>query len=239
MLLDIFYWVRTAIFYALAMLFGIPWLTFIVLAVYLVPERKRHPFFVKTFCSVILYLSRVICGIRWKVEGLENLPDQACVVASNHQSTWETFFLQLLISPQSTVVKKELFAIPFFGWALKRLNPIAINRKERRSAMQQIKEKGKASLDDNYWVVIFPEGTRTNWPEIGQCGHGAASLARYAGVPVLPIVHNAGRFWPNSSWKKVPGEITVRIGTAIESQDKKVDGLTKEIKEWMVANHPD
>ncbi|WP_165767224.1 lysophospholipid acyltransferase family protein [Parendozoicomonas haliclonae] len=202
------------------------------------PVRSRHPFFIKNFCVVSLFLCRWICGIRWKVEGLENVPDKACVVASNHQSPWETFFVQMLISPQSTVIKKELFSVPFFGWAFKRLNPIAIDRKERRSAMQQVMDKGKVCLDDDYGVVIFPEGTRHHWPEVGRFTRGAATLAQHANVPVLPIAHDAGRFWPTFTLKKTPGEITVRIGPVIDSQNKPIDQLTSEVRDWVVANHP-
>ena len=238
MVKDIFYWTRTLIFYITAIVFGVPWCTFIILTVYLIPERKRHAFFVTTFCWGIINLARVICGVRWRVEGEENIPGQACVVASNHQSAWETLFLQMLISPQSTVLKKELFMIPFFGWALKRLNPIAIDRKDRRSAMQQVKEKGKARLDDNYWVMIFPEGTRLPWPQIGTLTRGTATLAKYAEVPILPIVHNAGRFWPSFSWKKTPGEIVVRIGQPMPTNIRDVNELTSDLQEWMQANHP-
>ncbi len=136
------------------------------------------------------------------------------------------------------MIKKELFLIPFFGWAFKRLNPIAIDRKERRSALQQVMEKGKECLDDNYWVVIFPEGTRHKWPGTGRFTRGAASLALHAEVPVLPIAHNAGRYWPADRWLKTPGEITLRIGPVIESINKEMPDLTDDVRAWVVEHQP-
>ena len=232
------YWLRTIAFYIAWIIFGIPWCMMILFVVHFFPKRSRHTVFIKIFCDVTIYLCRAICGITWKVEGIENIPEQACVVASNHQSPWETFFVQMLFTPQSTVIKKELFLIPFFGWAFKRLNPIAIDRKEGRSALQQVIQKGRTCLDDNYWVVIFPEGTRHKWPTTGRFTRGAASLALHADKPILPITHNAGRYWPAYSWLKKTGEITFRIGPAIEVQDKEMQELTDEVRAWVVENQP-
>ena len=234
MIKTMFYWVRTVLFYICWVLWGIPWCCFVVLAAYFVPKRSRHTLFIKTFCDVTLFLARIICGITWKVEGTENIPSNACVVASNHQSPWETFFLQMMFTPQSTVIKKELLYLPFFGWAFKSVNPIAIDRKEGTSSLQQVIEKGKVCLDDNYWVVIFPEGTRHRWPGTGRFTRGAASLAQHANVPVLPIAHNAGRFWPSYQWLKKPGVITLRVGPVIETTNKKVHDITAEVRSWIV-----
>ncbi len=238
MLTDISCWLRTALFYLLWFLVGIPLCTFIIFAVHITPESKRHSVLVNAFCKTTIYLCKMICGIRWHVEGLENIPETACVVASNHQSGWETFFLQILISPQATVLKKELLHIPFFGWALARMNPIAIDRKDRRSAMLQVKEKGKQALETNYSVMIFPEGTRHKHPQVGRFGHGVAALATYADQPILPIVHNAGQCWPSFTLKKTPGLITVRVGPVISSQGKEIEQITAEVREWIVNNHP-
>ena len=238
MIKTVFCWIRTFIFYVLWVLWAIPWCTFILFAVHFVPRHLRHTFFIKTFCDVTIFLCRYICGVAWKIEGMENIPQQPCVVASNHQSPWETFFLQMLFTPQSTVIKKELFLIPFFGWAFKRLNPIAIDRNDRRSALQQVIEQGKDCLDDNYWVVIFPEGTRHIWPTTGRFTRGAASLAVHADTPILPIAHNAGRFWPAHHWMKRPGQITLRIGSVIESKNKEMMELTDEVHKWVVENQP-
>ena len=231
-------WLRTILFYIVWVLWTFIWCTFVIFAVYFVPKYKRHAFVIRTYCVVSLFFSKSICGINWRVEGEENIPDEPCVVASNHQSPWETFLVQILFTPQSTVIKKELLAIPFFGWAYKKVNPIAIDRKDGRSALQQVIEKGKAALEDKHWVAIFPEGTRKRWPEVGRFTRGTASLASYAGVPVLPMAHNAGRCWPAHKWLKTPGEIVVRIGPPIESKDKEIPDLTDEVRAWVVANKP-
>ena len=231
-------WLRTILFYMIWTLWTLLWCSFVIFAVYFVPKYTRHAFVIKTYCIVTLFFSRIICGITWKIEGQENIPDKPCVVASNHQSTWETFLVQMVFTPQSTVIKKELLSIPFFGWAFKKVNPIAIDRKDGRSALQQVVEKGKAAMEDRHWVAIFPEGTRNRWPEVGRFTRGMASLALYAQVPVLPMAHNAGKHWPSHKWLKTPGEITVRIGPAIESGDKEVPELTEEVREWVVDNTP-
>ncbi len=238
MIQTLFHWFRTLVFYVLWIGFAIPWCTMIVFVVYFAPKHSRHKLFIKPFCAVSVYLCKWICGISWTLEGKENVPEHSCVVASNHQSPWETFFLQMMFAPQRTVVKKELLSIPFFGWALKRLNPIAINRNDRRASLKQVKEQGAQALSDNYWVVIYPEGTRYAWPEIGRFTRGAASLAQHAKKPVLPIVHNAGRLWPAFSFLKRPGNIVIKIGPVISSQDKSIPALTDEVRNWVEANQP-
>ena len=229
---------RSFVFYVLWTLWTIPWCSLIILIVYFFPAHSRHGIFVKTWARVTMLLCRYIIGITVKVEGRENIPEHACVVASNHQSPLETFFLQVLFSPQSTVIKKELFYVPFFGWAFMTLNPIAINRKERRSAMQQVKEKGSKCLKDDYWVLIFPEGTRKPWPEIGKYTRGAVTLAKHAQVPVLPVVHNAGKFWPTDRWLKTPGEVVVRIGQPLDNPDDNSATITKQMRDWAIENNP-
>ncbi|MCL6268552.1 1-acyl-sn-glycerol-3-phosphate acyltransferase [Sansalvadorimonas sp. 2012CJ34-2] len=230
---ELLLWPRTILFYIVITLWTILWSILIITTVPFIPKHKCHPFFVRNWAIVSINLCRYICGITWRVEGVDNIPDKPCIIASNHQSPWETFFLQVLFSPQSTVIKEELLSIPFFGWAFKRLSPIPINRKDSRSAIQQVIEKGTDSLNENYWVLIFPEGTRHRWPKLGRINRGTAALARHSEACVLPLAHNAGRYWPADKWLKRPGEITVRIGPAISSTDKSTLELTNEIKDWL------
>ncbi|MBF0779452.1 lysophospholipid acyltransferase family protein, partial [Streptococcus cuniculi] len=79
----------------------------------------------------------VFLGIRFEVKGAENVPDQPCVILSNHQSTWETFFLSAYFSPLSQVLKRELLYVPFFGWAMAMLRPIAMDRDNRWDRVSQ------------------------------------------------------------------------------------------------------
>ncbi|WP_257297109.1 1-acyl-sn-glycerol-3-phosphate acyltransferase [Endozoicomonas sp. YOMI1] len=210
--------IRTTVFYLSLAVWTVFWAMLMILFIYPFRFKRRHRIFVKTWAIVSIYLCRLICGIRWEVKGRENIPDTPCVIISNHQSTWETFFLQTLVTPQIQVVKQELLQIPFFGWALKQTRPIAINRKDARQALQQVRDQGKAALEHGVWVLIFPEGTRTPPGEPGKFSRGGAGLAKAADVDIIPIAHNAGAFWPNDSWLKRPGTIEVEIGPVIRTE---------------------
>ena len=210
--------IRTVLFYFAFALWTALWSLLIVLCAYPFSIRNRHRIFIRTWAVVAINLCRLICGIRWQVKGKEHIPDTACVVISNHQSTWETFFLQTLLSPQTQVVKQELLQIPFFGWALKAINPIAINRQNARRALEQVREQGKVALAKGIWVLIFPEGTRTPSGTLGKFSRGGAGLAKAASVHVLPVAHNAGTCWPHKSWLKHPGTIQVEICPVIDTE---------------------
>jgi 1-acyl-sn-glycerol-3-phosphate acyltransferase len=177
----------------------------------------------------------VICGIRYEVEGAENIPDEPCVIMCKHQSSWETLALQVVFPPQAWVLKRELLWIPFFGWGLASLNPIAIDRSAGRKALNQVVEQGRARLDSGAWVVIFPEGTRIPTGEIGKFGMGGAFLAVETGYPVIPVAHNAGKAWPKHGFLKYPGVIKLVIGDkiTIDEKTKKVSDLNKQVYQWM------
>ena len=190
------------------------------------------------YSLIAAWICRLICGISWQIEGKENIPLTPCTVASNHQSTWETFYLQTLFTPQATVLKQELFKIPFFGWALRTLKPIAIDRNNPKQAMKHMNKQGKHALDNGLWVMIFPEGTRHNWPEIGRYTRGAATLALKADTPVLPVVHNAGKYWPNKKWLKTPGKIVIKIGKPITTEGRTAKAISEELEAWTQDNLP-
>lgn len=231
------YKLRSALFYTLWAACGVPWCLMVVLVAPCIASRRmRHQLLVQPFCWGTLALCRLCCGVRWTLEGSSHLSGAPCVIVSNHQSPWETFFLQTVVSPQTTVIKKELLQIPFFGWAFKALDPIAIDRKEPLSSLQQVVKAGKRSLDQNQWVTIFPEGSRHPWPETGRFNRGAAFTAQAAGVPVLPIAHDAGRYWPADDWIKKPGTIRVKVGPAQESQDCSAKELTQNVRQWIMDN---
>ena len=173
-----------------------------------------------------------ICGIDWAVDGIDNMPDKPFVIMANHQGPWESLFLQTLILPTSSIIKKEILFIPFFGWAISRLKPIPINRKEKHSSMKKVISIGSERIKDGYAVLIFPEGTRRNAEDgIGKFGNGGAVLAVSEGVPVLPICHNAGAYWKNQSLKKVAGKISIVIGQPITGTDAKE--ITKQAQFWI------
>ncbi|USE36677.1 1-acyl-sn-glycerol-3-phosphate acyltransferase [Endozoicomonas sp. SCSIO W0465] len=228
-----FSFIKTIVFYLSLAVWTVFWAMLMILFIYPFRFKLRHRIFVKTWAMVSVYLCRLICGIRWEVKGSENIPNTPCVIISNHQSTWETLYLQTLLTPQTQVIKQELLKIPFFGWAFKKIKPIAINRKDARQALQQVREQGKAALEHNVWVLIFPEGTRTPPGEPGKFSRGGAGLAKAADVDILPIAHNAGVFWPNDSWLKRPGTIQVEIGPVINTETLSVAEVNDATRNWI------
>lgn len=184
--------------------------------------------------QVYFQVLKFVCHIDYKVEGLENIPkDRVGIIMCKHQSTWETFFLPQYFHTPAAIAKRELAWIPFFGWGLALSDPIFINRSDKKTAMQQIIEKGKRCLDAGRWIMVFPEGTRVPYGKVGLYKLGGARLAAQSGYPVIPVAHNAGKFWPRRKFIKQPGTITVVIGPLIESKGKKPEEILSLAKDWI------
>jgi len=190
---------------------------------------------------VAVWGARVICGVRWRVHGMENVPTaadsrSAVLLAPKHQSTWETFaFPTLMPHPLAYVFKRELLYIPFFGWAMGRLDMIHIDRSKRTEAWNKVAEQGKRLFDRGIWVIMFPEGTRTPRGSQGQYKSGASRLAISAGVPIVPIAATSARCWPRKSFLLRPGVIDVSIGKPIPSAGRESDELMREVEAWIEA----
>ncbi|GMR07896.1 MAG: lysophospholipid acyltransferase family protein [Gammaproteobacteria bacterium] len=182
--------------------------------------------------KAILFWLRITCGITYTVQGAEHIPtDQTAIIMCKHQSAWETISLQSVFPPQVWVLKRVLLLIPLFGWALAMLNPVSIDRKASRKAIEQIVEQGKQRLDNGIWIVIFPEGTRVAPGQRGDYHRGGAILAERTGYPVVPVAHNAGEFWPRNSFIKKPGVIEMHIGALIPPEGKSARQIIAEVKE--------
>ncbi len=178
---------------------------------------------------------RLCCGIRVKRVG-EPRPDTfPCVIIANHQTAWETLYLPYLFSPISTIIKKELLRIPFFGWGLAVLKPIAIDRNSPVKALKQIKEKSAQRLAEGNNVLIFPQGTRIPPGEAAPYARSGADIAVNAGVPIIPVAHNSGECWPHKSFLKYPGTITFVIGEPMATEGKSSKELIREIQDWTEA----
>ncbi len=184
-----------------------------------------------------LWLLRVICGLRYEIQGLENLPpSDPIIIMSKHQSAWETISLRGIFRPQqSWVLKKELMQLPFFGWALGFAKSIPIDRAAGRRAIFEVVKQGIERLNEGRYVIIFPEGTRTDPGQRKKYGVGGGVLAERSGVPVIPVAHNAGVFWRRRGVKKYPGTIQVIIGPAIPSRGKKASQIMREVEDWIEA----
>jgi len=207
--------------------------SFICLAVFPCSMHVRYK--VVTFWTdSISKLLRVICGVNYKVDGLENIPkDRVGVVISKHQSIWETCYLPGHFNDAAIILKRELLFVPFFGWGMTVISPITINRAEKSSAMEQVMTKGKQALQEKRWIIVYPEGTRIAPGQIGNYRLGGARLAVASGVPVIPVAHNAGYYWPKRKFLKRPGTIHLVIGKPIETVGKTAEMVMAETKEWI------
>ena len=202
-------------------------------------EPKFRSRVIGVWAHVVIWLLKAICGLRHRVAGLENLPDQPAVIFSKHQSAWETIAYQTIFPPQAWVLKRSLLYIPFFGWGLAATGPIKIDRATARKALEQVVTQGKAVLEEGRWVVIFPEGTRIAPGQHGTYHASAALLAIRAGVPLVPVAHNAGDFWRRRELSKRPGVIQVRVGEPIYPDGMKTREMNRLAEEWIRNTMPE
>ena len=188
------------------------------------------------WCRATLNAVRWLNGIRYTIEGMENLPNGPAVLLSKHQSAWETLaFPALMPRPLCYVFKRELLYVPFFGWALGLLKMVHIDRKEGKYAFESVIRQGKARMAEGAWVIMFPEGTRTPTGKQGKYKTGGARFAIATGAPVVPIAHNAGRVWPRNSFLKYAGIVTVSIGKPIETTGLTPDEVNTRVEQWIEA----
>ncbi len=198
------------------------------------PLRYRSGL-IRAYLRFFIIVLKKLCHIDYHIEGLENIPkNQAVIIMSKHQSTWETFFLPTIFHDPAIILKRELLWIPFFGWGLAASDPIAINRQAGSSAMQQIITKGRKCLEEGRSILVFPEGTRIPAGQIGKFRRGGVVLAANTGYPIIPVAHNAGRFWPRRQFLKRPGTIQVVIGPLIPTQRRTPEEILRITQQWMV-----
>ena len=179
------------------------------------------------FSNWILYRT---CKIEMAVEGEENIPNAPFVVIPNHQGQWETFFCQYYFFPITTLLKRELLFIPFWGWSLALLKPIAINRGNPIVALRKALREGENRIKNGFSILNFAEGTRKNPGEIGSYARSGFELAKKMKVPVLPLVHNSGDCWPAHKFLKYPGTIFLTIGKPRKVVDAKESA--REVESW-------
>ncbi len=223
--------IRSLIFLLLQLLLTPLFSTFAILTFPFSPLTRYR--LISNYARTMLWLLKVVCGIRHEVIGIENIPTSPCVVLCKHQSAWETLALQAIFPPQAWVLKRELLWIPFFGWGLAMTSPIAINRSDGKGAVKQLLKQGKQRLAQGFFVVIFPEGTRVPFGQRGKYKVGGALLAASAAVPVVPVAHNAGRLWGRNAFVKRPGTITMSIGAVMDTKGLKADEINARTEAWI------
>lgn len=206
--------------------------SFIGIVILPLPRAWRYAVIIRWSMLTIAWL-KLACGLGWRVSGRDNIPSTPGVIVCKHQSAWETITLQLIFPRQSQVLKKELLYVPFFGWGLASLNPIAIDRKAGTRALRTVLERGAARIREGWWVLLFPEGTRIAPGEVGRYTQTGAALALAAHTVVVPVAHNAGVFWARNALTKYPGTIDVVIGPAITTTGKSAKTITQEAQTWI------
>lgn len=196
------------------------------------PYRVRYASVRYWAISSLGWLS-LTCGLKGRVIGQANLPSNAAVVMSKHQSAYETLMLLKLLPSTTWVIKRELLWIPFFGWGIWSVRPIAIDRSNKAGAARQVISQGGERLKQGSWIVIFPEGTRMAAGERGKYKPGGARVACAINAPVVPVAVNSGEFWPRNSFLKYPGETTLSIGPVIDTTNKSPDAVMGEVEAWI------
>jgi 1-acyl-sn-glycerol-3-phosphate acyltransferase len=224
-------WLRSLAFW---IAFPVSIFIYVILLMLAFPvSHARRWALVQTWVRFVLWWLKVTCRLTYEVQGSEHIGQEAAIVFSKHQSTWETVALQAIFPRQVWVGKKELMSIPVFGWGLALMKCIAIERGSGRAAVSQLVTQGTARLQEGTWVVIFPEGTRIPPGKKGRYRIGGAVLAEQSGYPIVPVAHNAGEYWPRRSFIKHPGVIQVRIGAPIYADGKTAQQILDEAADWI------
>ena len=195
------------------------------------PYSTRQKFLSQWAIFCIWWL-KITLNITTRIIGQENVNKSPCVIISNHQSTWETLAFQTIFPAHTWVLKKELLWLPVFGWSLALLKPIIINRGDKLNAIKKVILQGSDRLNKGISVVVFPEGTRQPYNQLGDYQNGGAAIAKKTGYDIIPVYHNAGKIWPKGSFIKKSGVITIVIGEAISSSSMTSSGITEEIRNW-------
>jgi len=222
---------RSLVFAIVLMLLTIPY-SFFALATFPLGRLARYRL-ISGWSRAVVWLARVVCGIGYRVEGLEHFPARPAIILSKHQSAWETMAFQQIFPPQVYLLKRSLLWIPFFGWGLAMMSPIAIDRSRGAHALRRLAELGAERLAQGFSIVLFPEGTRTAPGERIRYHTGGAWLAVKTGAPVVPVAHNAGMFWGRNAFVKRPGEVRVVIGEPIPSEGTTPEALNRKVEEWI------
>ena len=226
-------WLRSLLF-ALVEIFTIPPFALLALATFPFAPLTRYRI-ITLWSRLAVRAAERLCGIRYRVLGVERIPRPPFIILAKHQSAWETLAFQVIFPPQVWVVKRELLWLPLFGWGLAMLSPIEIDRGSGSRALRQMLEQGRERLAQGFCIVIFPEGTRVAPGERREYLPGGAWLAVQTATPVLPVAHNAGAVWRRNAFLKRPGTVTVSIGEPISPQDLTPQELNARVEGWIEA----
>lgn len=232
--------VRSLLVFSWMVVSVIPMGLLLVLLSLVVDDRKLWWWIAVPWLRGVIGAARMVGGVQYRVHGEEHLPPEhdmrRVVLCAKHQSTWETFFFPSMTPhPLSYVLKKELLRIPIFGWCLSRLRMVSIDRSKRAEAWAKVAEEGLELMDEGKWIIMFPEGTRTERGKKGAYKTGATRLAVTTGAYVIPVAVTSGRCWPRRSFWFIPGVIDVSIGEPVSSDGREQGELMDEVERWIEA----
>lgn len=226
----VFLWLATSV---------IPIATLLILSAPFVSADHRWWWFAQPWLRAAIAAAKHVGGVQYRVKGLENLPSQTdnqhIILCPKHQSTWETFFFpSMMPHPLAYVFKRELLYIPFFGWALAVVDMVHIDRSARGEAWNKVARLGAELMDRGRWIIMFPEGTRTERGSQGQYKTGAARLALATNAKIIPIALSSARCWPRRTFRFIPGVVDVSIGKPITAaDDESAVELMARVEEWI------
>ncbi len=224
-------YVRSTVFWVFHTLSLVPVVGSLLILFWL-PVNMRYTI-ASSWAKINIRFLRWFCDLDYQIKGKDNIPEEASLVLSNHQSTWETLAFQDFLPNQLWVLKKELLRVPVFGWGLALTSPIAIDRSAGKKAVEQIIEQGNIKLKQGRWVIMFPEGTRMAPGANSKYKMGGFIFASRISHPVVPVAHNAGEFWPKHSFIKYPGTITVSIGEPFNANGMDPEAVKEKVVGWI------
>jgi 1-acyl-sn-glycerol-3-phosphate acyltransferase len=233
-------WLRSTLYVVFLAVTVVPWALAVLLASLFVRGNTIYWMCVG-WLRLAVWGARLLCGVRWRVQGMERLPTAAdakaaVLLAVKHQSTWETFALPCLMPhPLAYVFKRELLYVPFFGWAMSRMDMVHIDRSRRAEAWTKVQRQGGDLMARGIWVIMFPEGTRTPRGSQGEYKTGASRLAIACGTPIVPVAVASARCWPRRSFLLRPGVVDVSIGQPIDVRGREPAELMREVEAWIEA----
>ena len=232
--------IRSSLVFMWMVISIIPLGTGLLLCSLFLSSRDLWRYFASPWVRGVIGAARWLAGVDYRVSGREHLPSpenmQRVVLVSKHQSTWETFYFPgHMPHTLAFVFKKELLHIPVFGWCMARLEMVHIDRKRRAEAWNKVARLGEKLMDKGKWIIMFPEGTRSERGSQGVYKNGASRLAIATGAVIIPVAVASGRCWPRRSFRFIPGCVDVSIGPPIPSAGKTPDELMREAERWIEA----
>ncbi|GBR04276.1 1-acyl-sn-glycerol-3-phosphate acyltransferase [Asaia siamensis] len=188
--------------------------------------------YAQLWSSLTLKGLKFFCGVSVRITGAENLPDGACLIASQHQAYFDGFIWMVLVRRPAYVIKQELTRIPFIGPMLLLSGMVPVERAAGAKALRALMKATQAHFDEGRQIVIFPEGTRTRPGERAALQPGIVALAKQAAAPVIPVATNSGLHWPRRGWVMTPGEIVIAIGKPLPANAGRLSLIDSIYKSW-------